>query len=305
MLKRLFEYSNIFEQGFENEYSNTKIEIEYSKKRWIELRRRHCGKPSLRQPRRWSNRWSWTRTAVHDHEVTNESIPFDRLLFEISAVQCTKPRGKRQSTLDCVASVLVPRAFTGKCQAKGAMVCPVDLRIPWRYKLLLEERLAKMRWRVAGCASGWIPWTTSSLMSMRAHLFQVHPQVRRELEKVPWGWTPSTEWHCVSLVLICAAESDSTLYSLLATDRRSVGWPLASWQSYDMRVLHEISARLQETASALHLYGRTRHVGVRLKLELHHLGTNQRGSTWPCKNACWPATLNLICMQLSEARQEE
>ena len=46
-------------------------------------------------------------------------------------------------------------------------------------------------------------------------------QVRRE--KVPWGWTPSTEWHCVSLVLICAAESDSTLYSLLATDRRSVG----------------------------------------------------------------------------------
>ena len=26
MLKRLFEYSNIFEQGFENEYSNTKIE---------------------------------------------------------------------------------------------------------------------------------------------------------------------------------------------------------------------------------------------------------------------------------------
>ena len=26
VLKRLFEYSNIFEQGFENEYSNTKIE---------------------------------------------------------------------------------------------------------------------------------------------------------------------------------------------------------------------------------------------------------------------------------------
>ena len=26
MLKRLFEYSNIFEQGFQNEYSNTKIE---------------------------------------------------------------------------------------------------------------------------------------------------------------------------------------------------------------------------------------------------------------------------------------
>ena len=26
VLKRLFEYSNIFEQGFQNEYSNTKIE---------------------------------------------------------------------------------------------------------------------------------------------------------------------------------------------------------------------------------------------------------------------------------------
>ena len=26
VLKRIFEYSNIFEQGFQNEYSNTKIE---------------------------------------------------------------------------------------------------------------------------------------------------------------------------------------------------------------------------------------------------------------------------------------
>ena len=34
VLKRIFEYSNIFEQGFRNEYSNTKIKIRVFEKMW-------------------------------------------------------------------------------------------------------------------------------------------------------------------------------------------------------------------------------------------------------------------------------
>ena len=46
VLKRLFEYSNIFEQGFENEYSNTKIENRVFEKSDESSSVADCGKPS-------------------------------------------------------------------------------------------------------------------------------------------------------------------------------------------------------------------------------------------------------------------
>ena len=149
-------------------------------------------------------------------------------------------------------SVLAPHAFTGKCQAKGIVVCPVDLRIPWSNKLLFEERLAKMRWSVAvrqavGYHEPLRPW--ERCRCGRIFFKFTRKQVRRE--KVPWGWTPSTEWHCVRLVLICAAGREwlDTLWP--AGDVSTVRWLSALWQYYDTQVLHDISARLQETASAL------------------------------------------------------
>ena len=82
-------------------------------------------------------------------------------------------------------------------------------------------------------------------------------QVRRE--KVPWGWTPSTEWHCVRLVLICAAESDSTLYGLLATYRRPVGLQLRDSTMTCRCFMTSVPDCRRQLAPFLDLYRRTRH----------------------------------------------
>ena len=87
---------------------------------------------------------------------------------------------------------------------------------------------------------------------------------RLRREKVPWGWTPSTEWHCVRLVLICAAESDSTLCGLLATYRRSVGLQHRGSTMTCRCFMTSISVPdcRRQRAPFLDLYRRTRHVGV-------------------------------------------
>ena len=100
------------------------------------------------------------------------------------------------------------------------------------------------------CASsGWRPWTTSPLMSMRAHLFQVHPQASSSGESSvrlnPVDWVALRQF---GVDLRCR-ERFHTLWP--AGDVWTVRWPSASWQYYDMQVLHNISARLQETASAI------------------------------------------------------
>ena len=198
-------------------------------------RRRYCGKPSLRQPRRWgpprrlrscvswSSRWSWTRTITKWLTVNR---------YRLIA---------RDSML-CIS-----------CSARShAYEAPVDVRLRWAFlfhTLSLASAKAKVKgswfvlwiWEYLGVKNcfwkkGWPRW--GEVLAVRQAVGGHEPrrrwcrcgriffkftrkQVRRE--KVPLGWTPSTEWHCVSLVLICAAESDSTLYGLLATYRRSVG----------------------------------------------------------------------------------
>ena len=99
VLKRLFEYSNIFEQGFENEYSNTKIENRVFEKA---MNRAPSPTAASRQPRRWGppRRHHLIKPLIMnencarctiDRVVTHESIPFDRSRFLRSppAVQCT------------------------------------------------------------------------------------------------------------------------------------------------------------------------------------------------------------------------
>ena len=119
VLKRLFEYSNIFEQGFQNEYSNTKIENRIFEK--VMNRAPSSSVDDVQavdQPRRWGpprrlhpdsaadqTADHRTRTAVHGCTITRSDSRIDTVWSLAIRVICpvwttlTKPRGK---CLDCV-----------------------------------------------------------------------------------------------------------------------------------------------------------------------------------------------------------
>ena len=124
-----------------------------------------------------------------------------------------------------------------------------------------------MRWSVAmrqavGYNEPRRPWSTQT------HLFRVHPQASssgegsKRLNPVDWV---ALRLFGVDLRLSLAAESDSTLYGPLATYRRlQTGWPFkkASWQYYDMPAGASSVPGCRRQCPSLHLYRRTRHVGV-------------------------------------------
>ena len=166
-----------------------------------------------------------------------------------------------------------------------------------------------MRWSVAmrqavGYNEPRRPWSTRR----STHLFRVHPQASSSGEGSerlnPVDWV-ALRLFGVDLRLSLAAESDSTLHGPLATYRRLFVHLKKHRGSttYSMTCRCFISARLQETAPVLALISENA-TRWSLKLDKQHLGTYQRCSTWPCKKGYW-RTLNLICMQLSEAWQEE
>ena len=103
VLKRLFEYSNIFEQGFQNEYSNTKIENRVIEKVLDRAPNRTCNcKLSARRGRPVGYIPHLTklliihckREIVNDHEPGSRSrIDIDRSLAILAI--CTVQRAAR------------------------------------------------------------------------------------------------------------------------------------------------------------------------------------------------------------------
>ena len=160
----------------------------------------------------------------------------------------------------------VPHTFTGKCQAKGAVVCPVDLRISWRNNLLLEERLA--RWgEVLLCVKRW-DTMNHVVLDRRGRIFseftrkQVRPARRRFQEAEPRRLSGTASvWCWFALVTGCRERFD-TLWP--AGDVSTACWPFkkASWQYYDRHAGASSVPGYRRQRPSLHLDRRTRHVGV-------------------------------------------